>query len=257
MRDGVRRGRELLPGRVYQAFHGRRCCWDGWDRADSCQPAPTLGGMGDVRRWGTPVAVVAAALGAGVGAVLVLGLVVRAITRGRIVTAGTLPHLPVVLVLGAEVYADGVPSTFLRARLDVALDLYRRGLVERILLSGDGRSRFYDETGGMRAYLLGRGVEDSVLLVDPAGLDTYDSCLRARDVYDIERLVVVSQTYHLPRALAICRALGLDAWGVGDDSARSSARPWANGTRRELAANLKLVWDLLSHRPPRSGTHRL
>jgi vancomycin permeability regulator SanA len=162
----------------------------------------------------------------------------------------------VALVLGAEVYADGVPSTFLRARLDLALELYRRGLVERILLSGDGRSRFYDETGGMRAYLLERGVDESVLIVDPAGLDTYDSCLRARDVYGIDRLVVVSQSYHLPRALAICRALGLDAWGVGDDSARSSTRTWANGTRRELGANLKLVWDLLSHRPPRSGTHR-
>jgi len=203
------------------------------------------------------VALAAGTLAAGAGAVFVLGLVVRSVTRSRIVRADSLPHLPVVLVLGAEVYADGVPSTFLRARLDLALELYRRGLVERILLSGDGRSRFYDETGGMRAYLLRRGVDESVLLVDPAGLDTYDSCLRARDVYGIDRLVVVSQSYHLPRALAICHALGLDAWGVGDDSARSSARPWANGTRRELAANLKLVWDLLSRRPPRSGTHRL
>jgi vancomycin permeability regulator SanA len=202
------------------------------------------------------VALAAGTLAAGAGAVFVLGLVVRSVTRSRIVRADSLPHLPVVLVLGAEVYADGVPSTFLQARLDLALELYRRGLVERILLSGDGRSRFYDETGGMRAYLLRRGVEESVMLVDPAGLDTYDSCLRARDVYGIDRLVVVSQSYHLPRALAICHALGLDAWGVGDDSARSSARPWANGTRRELAANLKLVWDLLSHRPPRSGTHR-
>lgn len=203
------------------------------------------------------MALAAGTLAAGAGAVFVLGLVVRSVTRSRIVRADSLPHLPVVLVLGAEVYADGVPSTFLRARLDLALELYRRGLVERILLSGDGRSRFYDETGGMRAYLLRRGVDESVLLVDPAGLDTYDSCLRARDVYGIDRLVVVSQSYHLPRALAICHALGLDAWGVGDDSARSSARPWANGTRRELAANLKLVWDLLSRRPPRSGTHRL
>lgn len=203
------------------------------------------------------MALAAGVLGAGAGAVLVLGLVVRSITLNRIVPADSLPQLPVVLVLGAEVYADGVPSKFLQARLDLALELYRRGLVERILLSGDGRSRFYDETGGMRAYLLERGVDESVLLVDPAGLDTYDSCLRARDVYGIARLVVVSQSYHLPRALAICRALGLDAWGVGDDSARSSARPWANGTRRELAANLKLVWDLLSHRPPRSGTHPL
>ena len=215
------------------------------------------GGMGSVHRWGTPVALAAGAIVAGLGSILALGLVVHSVSRNRIVRVDSLPHLPVALVLGAEVYADGVPSTFLRARLDLALELYRRGLVERILLSGDGRSRFYDETGGMRVYLLERGVGESVLLVDPAGLDTYDSCLRARDVYDIDRLVVVTQSYHLPRALAICRALGLDAWGVGDESARSSVRPWANGTRRELAANLKLVWDLLSHRPPRSGTHRL
>jgi vancomycin permeability regulator SanA len=195
--------------------------------------------------------------GLGAAGILLLGVGIRLTTRERIVPIEDLPRLPIGLVLGAEVYADGVPSKFLQARLDLALELYRRGLVERILLSGDGRSRFYDETGGMRAYLLEQGVDDAVLLVDPAGLDTYDSCLRARDVYGIYRLVVVSQSYHLPRALAICRALGLEAWGVGDESARSSARPWANGTRRELAANLKLVWDLLSHRPPRSGTHRL
>jgi vancomycin permeability regulator SanA len=196
-----------------------------------------------------------AALGA-VG-VVALGVGIRLATRERIVPIDRLERLPIGLVLGAEVYADGVPSNFLRARLDLALELYERGLVARILLSGDGRSRFYDETGGMRSYLVERGVPESVLLVDPAGLDTYDSCLRARDVYGIERLVVVSQSYHLPRALAICRALGLDAWGVGDDSMRSSPRTWANGARRELAANLKLVWDLLSHRPPSSGTHRL
>jgi vancomycin permeability regulator SanA len=196
-----------------------------------------------------------AALGA-VG-VVALGVGIRLATRERIVPIDRLERLPIGLVLGAEVYADGVPSNFLRARLDLALELYERGLVARILLSGDGRSRFYDETGGMRSYLVERGVPESVLLVDPAGLDTYDSCLRARDVYDVERLVVVSQSYHLPRALAICRALGLDAWGVGDDSMRSSPRTWANGARRELAANLKLVWDLLSHRPPSSGTHRL
>ncbi len=203
------------------------------------------------------VSLAAGALIAGFAAVGALGAAVRLLTRSRIVAPEGLPEMLVALVLGAEVYSDGRPSPFLRARLDLALELYRRGLVKRILLSGDGRSRFYDETGGMRAYLLEHGVEESVLLVDPAGLDTYDSCLRAREVYGIERLVVVSQSYHLPRALAICRALGLDAWGVGDDSARSSARTWANGTRRELAANLKLVWDLLSHRPPRSGTHRL
>ena len=183
-------------------------------------------------------------------AVLGLGAAVHLLTRARIVSLDSVPHAPVALVLGAEVYADGTPSAFLRARLDLAAELYRRGLVEKLLLSGDGRSRFYDETGGMRSYLLAQGIEADALLVDPAGLDTFDSCERARDVYGVHRMVVVSQRYHLPRALAICRALGVEAWGVGDETARTSSRTWGYGVRRELAANLKLVWDLLTKKEP-------
>jgi vancomycin permeability regulator SanA len=201
--------------------------------------------------WGRFAARLGAAGGLAVLGVVGLGVGIRLATRERIVAINDLPRLPVALVLGAEVYADGVPSKFLKARLDLAVELFRRGLVERVLVSGDGRSRFYDETAGMRSYLREQGIEESALLVDPAGLDTYDSCLRARDAFGVQRLVVVSQSYHLPRALAICRALGLDAWGVGDDTVRSSPRTWAHGTRRELGANLKLIWDLLSHRPAR------
>lgn len=200
-------------------------------------------------RTGTLVAI-------GAAGVLALGAGIRFATRDRIVSIERLPRLPVALVLGAEVYADGVPSKFLRARLDLAVELYRRGLVERLLVSGDGRSPFYDETGGMVAYLREQGVPESALLVDPEGLDTHASCLRARDVFGVERLVVVSQSYHLPRALVICRALGLDAWGVGDDTVRSSPRTWAHGTRREFAANLKVVLDLLGHLR-RSHTRKL
>ena len=175
---------------------------------------------------------------------------VRLAARSRMVPPDRLQPHDVALVLGAEVYANGVPSAFLRARLDLAAELHRRGLVRRILVSGDGRSAFYDETGGMRAYLLDAGVPEEALLVDPGGLDTYDSCLRARDEFGVHRLVVVTQRYHLPRALAICRALGIDAWGVGDETVRRAhPRTWAHGVRRELAANLKLVWDVASRRP--------
>lgn len=215
----------------------------------SFEGSPTLSTMTDragcsSRDW---LAGIALLTGAALGGVLVLGAAVRLLTGSRIVPAGQLPKLPVALVLGAEVYADGVPSAFLRARLDLAADLYRRGLVDRILVSGDGRSRFYDETAGMRDYLVELGIPADVLLLDSAGLDTFASCRRARDVFGVRRLVVVSQRYHLPRALAICRALGMDVWGVGDETARTSARTWAHGTRRELAANLKVIWDLLSH----------
>ncbi len=202
-----------------------------------------------------PLAALAAVAAGGLGGVLALGLAVRLLTRGRMVTPDRLPPLPVALVLGAEVYSDGRPSRFLRARLDVAADLYRRGLVGRVLLSGDGLSPFYDETAGMRDYLLDAGVPAAHLVLDPAGFDTYDSCLRARDVFGLRRLVVVSQAYHLPRALAICRALGLDAWGVGDDSVRRNVTAWRASVGRELAANLKLVWDVATRRPPRAHTH--
>ncbi|MGV8907725.1 MAG: SanA/YdcF family protein [Propionicimonas sp.] len=197
----------------------------------------------------------AALAGSAVAVLLALGAGVRSLTRARMVDIDQLPTVPVALVLGAEVYADGRPSSFLRARLDLAVELYRRRLVEQVLVSGDGRSRFYNETGGMRAYLLLHGVPETALVLDPAGLDTYDSCLRARDVFGVRKLVVVSQSYHLPRALVICRALGLDAWGVGDDTVRSHPRVWAHATRRELAANVKLVMDLISHRPAK-GFHQ-
>lgn len=206
------------------------------ERHRCCQLGPVLGA-------------VAGLTGVALAGLLGLGVAVRLATRRRIVPIDALAPGDVAMVLGAEVYADGQPSPFLRARLDVALDLHRRGLVQRILVSGDGRSRFYDETGAMRAYLTAHGVDEAALLVDPAGLDTYDSCLRARDVFGLHHLVVVSQSYHLPRALMICRALGIDAWGVGDETARSHTHTWAHGVRRELAANLKLAWDVLSRRP--------
>lgn len=193
-------------------------------------------------------------LGAGLSAGLLLapGVLAAAIhlaTRRRIVALEELPAVPVGLVLGAEVHPGGRPSGFLRARLDVAAELYRRGLVGRLLVSGDGRSRFQDEPAAMRAYLVAHQVPEAAIDVDPGGLDTYASCARARDVFGLRRLVVVSQRYHLPRALAICRLLGIEAWGVGDTSARLSRRAWAHGMRREVAANLKLVWDVATRNP--------
>ncbi|MEA4945313.1 MAG: ElyC/SanA/YdcF family protein [Propionicimonas sp.] len=179
----------------------------------------------------------------------VLAGVIHLASRHRIVAVEQLPTVPVGLVLGAEVHPGGRPSGFLRARLDMAVELYRRGRVEQLLVSGDGRSRFQDEPAAMRAYLVAHGVPEAAIGVDAEGLDTYASCARARDVFGLRRLVVVSQRYHLPRALAICRLLGIEAWGVGDTSVRLSRRAWSHGLRREVAANLKLVWDVVTRKP--------
>lgn len=197
-----------------------------------------------------------AAVGAALGTALIVtpAWYVRVVSDGRMTSVDEVPALPVALVLGAEVYADGRPSRYLRARLDLARELFAAGKVEAILVSGDG-TRHYNETDGMRDYLIAHGVPAQRIATDHSGFDTYDSCVRARKVFGVTRAIVVSQTYHLPRALAICRAIGLDAWGVGDDSVRKNQEMWSYGTLRELGANLKMVWDLVSRRQPVLGPH--
>lgn len=175
---------------------------------------------------------------------------------GRLYTAADITRVPptdVTMVLGAGVDPDGRPSLFLQARLDLAVDLYRRGLTKVILVSGANPTPDYDEPTTMRDYLVAHGVPGEHVVADFAGLDTYDSCARARRIFGVERLLVVSQTYHLPRALAICRQLGLDAIGVGDDSARQYEPVWREGELREYGANVKAVWDVTTRRDPILG----
>ncbi|GAA3152115.1 ElyC/SanA/YdcF family protein [Planomonospora alba] len=156
-------------------------------------------------------------------------------------TAGV-PRAPVALVLGAAVHG-GRPSPMLARRLDIAAELYRAGRVRALLLSGDNGRTGYDEPSVMRDYLIARGVPGRVLVLDYAGFDTWDSCVRARDVFGATRLTVVTQVFHLPRAVALCRTAGLEASGVGDDSSRR----WAGTTYayavREFGAAAKAFLD--------------
>ncbi len=118
-----------------------------------------------------------------------------------------------ILVPGALVYGT-TPSTMLADRLQVALDLYRAGISDRILVSGDhGRSE-YDEVAAMKRWLTDRGVPSSAVFMDHAGFDTYDSLYRARDVFRVRSAVVATQRFHLVRALYIGDRLGLDLAGV-------------------------------------------
>ena len=162
------------------------------------------------------------------------------------------PATPVALVLGAQVYPSGTPSPFLAGRLDLAKRLFDAGLVEVLLVSGDHGAREYDEPDAMRRYLVDAGVPADRVVTDHAGFDTYDSCSRAQRVFGVDRLTVVTQDYHLPRAVATCRALGLDAVGVGDGSFRGT-RAWWRGTFRDQVACVKTVLDLASRRDPVLG----
>ena len=173
---------------------------------------------------------------------------VRTTAAGHIYSESDVPPAPVALVLGAKVFPDGTPSPFLTARLDLAKRLYDAGRVEVIIVSGDKNAPEFDEPAAMHDYLINAGVPESRMVVDTEGFDTYESCVRARQVFNVSRLIMVTQSYHLPRAVATCRALGVDAMGVGDDSAREHPRSWRRGVVRDQLACLKTVIDLVTRR---------
>ncbi|GAA3459375.1 vancomycin high temperature exclusion protein [Saccharothrix longispora] len=163
--------------------------------------------------------------------------------------AADVPEAPVALVLGAGLTRSGTPTPFLAGRLDVAAQLYRTGKVEVLLVSGDNSRTDYDEPSAMRDYLVRRGVPERVVVADYAGLDTWDSCTRAKRVFGVERVTVVTQGFHLPRAVALCRSAGLEAHGVGHDTSRGWATTTAYGHFREVFAAGKAMWDGVVAKP--------
>lgn len=177
----------------------------------------------------------------------------QALSFHRQYTVATVPLRPVALVLGAEIYPSGRPSPFLKGRLDIAHDLYRAKKVRAIVVSGDNGEEHYNEPDGMRDYLIRAGVPANKVIADYAGFDTYDSCVRAKRIFGVDRLTIVTQGYHLPRALATCRAVGVDAVGVGDYTVRPDSKTWVYGEIREVPANVKMIWDVVSRRTPLLG----
>jgi vancomycin permeability regulator SanA len=169
---------------------------------------------------------------------------------GHVYDADTVPAAPVALVLGALVYPGGTPSDFLVARLALAQRLYQTGKVKVLLVSGDHSRPDYDEPDTMRTWLVGHGVPARKVVVDYAGFDTYDSCARANRIFGVRRAIVVTQTYHLDRAVTLCRAVGVDADGVGDASVQRRWLSWWWGAGREQGACVKAVFDLSLRRDP-------
>ena len=135
--------------------------------------------------------------------------------------ADKLYNIDCIIVLGAFVRTDGTPSDMLRDRLDVAIALYKMGISDRILMSGDHGSVGYNEVGIMKKYALEQGVQEEHIFMDHAGFSTYETMIRAKEVFLTEshykRVIVVTQKYHLHRALYIANSIGLDAYGVASD----------------------------------------
>ncbi len=132
-----------------------------------------------------------------------------------------------IMVLGAAVRPDGTPSPVLQDRIDMAIRLYQAGVAPKILMSGDDQSdTSYDEVTNMKAYAVGQGVPSEDVFCDHAGLCTYDSAYRLRHVFEAQRAVVVTQTYHLYRALFDCSSMGVNVVGVPSETRAYSAQSY-------------------------------
>ncbi|WP_308011907.1 SanA/YdcF family protein [Actinacidiphila acidipaludis] len=166
----------------------------------------------------------------------------------RVRSEADVPAEPVAVVFGAGLW-QGRPSPYLAHRLDAAARLYAAGKVRVLLVTGDNSRTSYDEPGAMRAYLTAHGVPRDRIVVDDAGFDTWDSCSRARRVFGVDRAVLVSQGFHIRRALALCAAAGIDAYGVGVDEPHDVT--WLAGGAREMLADGKAVLDMTVRPDPR------
>lgn len=160
---------------------------------------------------------------------------------GRLLrSAADTPHIGVALVFGAGLWG-GEPSPYLAHRLDAAVLLYRTGRVDAVLVSGDNGRAGYDEPSAMRSYLVEHGVPDQHVVSDFAGFDTWDSCVRAKKVFGVDRAVLVSQGFHIRRAVTLCRVAGIDSYGIGVDEPFDSV--WISGVGRENVAAGKALLD--------------
>ena len=191
-------------------------------------------------------------LGAAALAVGGLRLLTALSYRNEIYTAAEAPAERVAVVFGAGL-RNGQPTPVLSDRVAVAAELYRLGKVEKLLLSGDNRFLNYNEPGAMQKAALSLGVPESALVLDYAGRSTYDTCYRAKAIFGLNRAILVTQAFHLPRALFICQALGIQATGVAADRHRYGPALWWWNLRETLATANAWVEVTLTHPVPVLG----
>jgi SanA protein len=172
--------------------------------------------------------------------------------RNRIVKAEDVDQRPVAIVLGAGVYPSGRLTPVLADRMRTAIDLYQAGKVQKLLLSGDNSVIEYNEPARMGDFARDHGLPEAALAYDYAGRRTYDSCWRSRHIFGQRRVVIVTQAFHLPRALYLCQQMGVDAVGVAADRRFYTAAPfWAV---REALARITAWLDVhLLHPQPVGG----
>ncbi len=175
---------------------------------------------------------------------IVTRLITAIHSRGRVYSVEDVPAERAAVVFGAGLWRDGSPTPVLRDRVQAASELYFQGKVEKLLMSGDNRFVDYDEPTAMKNYALELGVPEEVIVLDYAGRRTYDTCYRAKEIFGLEKAILVTQEFHLSRALYICDALGLESAGINADrrTYRKISRLYWN--MREAIATAAALWDV-------------
>jgi SanA protein len=185
--------------------------------------------------------------------ILILGvpyLILSLYSNSRIFAVAQAPARQVAIVFGAGLQRDGTPSPVLEDRVATAAELYFSGKVQKLLMSGDNRFLNYNEPGAMLNYALKLGIPRQDIVLDYAGRRTYDTCYRARAIFGVTEALLITQSFHLARAVFTCNALGLPAEGVIADR-----RPYVGpASLREVPASLVALWDVwISHPLPVLG----
>jgi SanA protein len=186
----------------------------------------------------------------GAAAVILPRLVTGLYSVPRTYAVTDAPSKPVAIVFGAGLWRDGSPSPVLRDRVRTAAELYFAGKVQKLLMSGDNSTIYHNEPAAMRQYALELGVPDEAIVLDYAGRRTYDTCLRAREVFGVTDVVLVTQKFHLPRAVFTCNMLGVEGVGVDADRQIYRRRSLLFWNLRELPATATALWDLFISPPP-------
>lgn len=158
------------------------------------------------------------------------------------IATGAVPKHRVAIVFGAGVLPCDVPTNYLKDRIQTAVDLYKTGTVQKILMTGDNSTAHHNEPVAMERYAVSKGVPAGDITMDYAGFNTYDSCYRAHAIFGLSSAILVSHAYHLPRAITTCRALGVDSIGVAAQTTSSFSR---NYLLREIVSTDKLMLQML------------
>ena len=181
--------------------------------------------------------------------ILAIRLAIVISASNQIVDAELASPTSIVIVPGAGLTRLGTPSTALRDRLDEAIRLYQAGKVQKMLLSGDNSEITYNEPGAMREYALSQGIPDDDIVLDYAGRRTYDTCYRAKAIFGLDQAIIVTQQYHLSRAVFLCDKLGLSIEGVAAQQSNYLPERYAFWRFREVFATIAAVWDIFIARP--------